>query len=103
MRGAVDYGTGRRANDPASRFRQDRHLHRFPRVSHMGWFGSFNEVGYHQLVVVVMLAGTHSVNGPMAAGVAGAIYRNLSEQRYFIAEASKKGLPEILVTYPCCR
>ena len=69
----------------------------------IGWFGSFNEVGYHQLVVVVMLTGTHSVNGPMAAGVAGAIYRNLSEQRYFSANAVRMGLPEILTTYPCCR
>ena len=105
MRGAVDYGTGRRANyDPSEPVLGKTGTCTDFRVSsHMGWFGSFNEVGYHQLVVVVMLAGTHSVNGPMAAGVAGAIYRNLSEQRYFTADATKKGLPEILVTYPCCR
>jgi hypothetical protein len=49
----------------------------------MGWFGSFNEVGRHKLVVVVMLTGGHNVSGPVAAGVAGAIYRALSEQSYF--------------------
>jgi hypothetical protein len=69
----------------------------------MGWFGSFNEVDHHQLVLVVMLLGTKTVNGPVASGVAGAIYRALSEQRYFVADASRKpDLPEILVTMPCC-
>ncbi len=69
----------------------------------MGWFGSFNDVGRHQLVVVVMIAGgTKAVSGPFAAGVAGSIYRSLSEQRYFAADTNK-GLPEILTTYPCCQ
>jgi len=106
MRSAVDYGTGRRANyDPSEPVLGKTGTCTDFRVSsHMGWFGSFNEVGYHQLVVVVMLTGgTHLTNGPLAAGVAGAIYRNLSEQRYFTADASRKGLPEIIVTYPCCR
>ena len=55
--------------------------------------------------VVVMLTGTRAVNGPVAAGVAGNIYRNLSEQRYFTADASpvRKDLPQIITTYPCCR
>ena len=71
----------------------------------MGWFGSFNEVDHHQLVVVVMLLGTKSVNGPVASGVAGEIYRTLSQQRYFVADGSPKkrtDMPEILVTTPCC-
>jgi hypothetical protein len=39
----------------------------------------------------------------VASGVAGAIYRTLSEQRYFVADATRKSdLPEILVTMPCC-
>ena len=54
----------------------------------MGWFASFNDVGQHQLVVVVMLTGGHDVNGPVAAGVAGVIYRALSEQSYFAANAA---------------
>jgi penicillin-binding protein 2 len=105
MRGAVDYGTARRANyDPTEPILGKTGTCTDFRVSsHMGWFGSFNEVGRHQLVVVVMLTGTRAVNGPVAAGVAGNIYRNLSEQRYFTADASQKDLPEILTTYPCCR
>jgi penicillin-binding protein 2 len=107
MRGAVDAGTARRANyDPAEPILGKTGTCTDFRVStHMGWFGSFNEVGKHQLVVVVMLTGTKTVNGPVASGVAGAIYRNLSNQRYFTADAStptKKGMPEITTTFPCC-
>jgi hypothetical protein len=71
----------------------------------MGWFGSFNELGKHQLVVEVMLAAVNkSVSGPIAAGVAGAIYRSLSEQRYFTTDVGevRPTLPEILVSKPCC-
>ncbi|HEV3202096.1 MAG TPA: penicillin-binding transpeptidase domain-containing protein [Bryobacteraceae bacterium] len=106
MRGAVDYGTARSAgydsNEPI--LGKTGTCTDFRVASHMGWFGSFNDVGYHQLVVVVMLtASNKSANGGAAAGVAGAIYRSLSEQRYFTAEAKKLGMPEILTTYPCCR
>jgi len=105
MRAAVDIGTARRAgydpNEPILGKTGTCTDFRFS--SHMGWFGSFNEVDHHQLVLVVMLLGTKTVNGPVASGVAGAIYRALSEQRYFVADASRKpDLPEILVTMPCC-
>jgi cell division protein FtsI/penicillin-binding protein 2 len=100
MRGAVDYGTARRANyNPEEPILGKTGTCTDFRISsHMGWFASFNQVGHHRLVVVVMLTGTKAVNGPVAAGVAGAIYHSLSDQRYF-ADASK-GLPEISITYP---
>jgi penicillin-binding protein 2 len=108
MRGAVDYGTARRANyDPAEPILGKTGTCTDFRVSsHMGWFGSFNDVGNHQLAVIVMLtAGNKTVSGPVAAGVAGNVYKQLSEQRYF-AEASdpvaKPHLPEILTGFPCC-
>jgi cell division protein FtsI/penicillin-binding protein 2 len=104
MRGAVDYGTAVRANYDSSEpiFGKTGTCTDFRESNHMGWFGSFNEVGHHQLVVVVMLTGTKTVNGPVASGVAGAVYRQLSQQRYFTAEADprKTGLPEIVTTYP---
>jgi len=106
MRAAVDSGTAKRANyDPAEPILGKTGTCTDFRVSsHMGWFGSFNEVGKHQLVVVVMLTGTKTVNGPVASGVAGAIYRSLSRQQYFTADATapKKGMPEITTTFPCC-
>jgi cell division protein FtsI/penicillin-binding protein 2 len=105
MRGAVDYGTAKRASyDPSEPILGKTGTCTDFRVSsHMGWFGSFNDVGRHQLVVVVMLtAANKSVNGGVAAGVAGAIYHDLSEQRYFTADAKRLGMPEITTTYPCC-
>jgi cell division protein FtsI/penicillin-binding protein 2 len=108
MRAAVDAGTAKRANyDPEEPiYGKTGTCTDFPTSSHMGWFGSFNEVNHNQLVVVVMLAAARKdVNGPIAAGVAGAVYRNLSEQRYFASEtnAKKKADPfEIISTSPCC-
>lgn len=86
MRGAVDFGTARRAADDENDdpvFGKTGTCTDFRVSSHMGWFGSFNEVGGRKLVVVVMLAGGHETSGGVAAGVAGGIYRSLSEQRYF--------------------
>jgi len=88
MRGAVDYGTARRAADDENDdpiFGKTGTCTDFRASSHMGWFGSFNETGGRKLVVVVMLTGGYETSGGVAAGVAGAIYRNLSEQRYFAA------------------
>jgi len=111
MKGAVDFGTARRAGYDASEpiLGKTGTCTDFNSSSHMGWFGSFNDVGRHQLVVVVMLAAINkSVSGPIAAGVAGSIYRNLSEQRYFTAtnaEPEPEGpkLPQIITTKPSGR
>ncbi len=89
MRGAVDYGTARRAGyDPNENiFGKTGTCTDFRAGSHMGWFGSFIESGKRELVVVVMLTSpVKSVSGPLASGVAGAFYRNLSEQKYFAAD-----------------
>jgi cell division protein FtsI/penicillin-binding protein 2 len=106
MRGAVDYGTARRANyDPNEPILgKTGTCTDFRVASHMGWFGSFNDVSRHQIVVVVMLTATNkAVSGGVAAGVAGAVYRNLSEQRYFAAGlGNRPGMPDILTTGPCC-
>ena len=108
MRGAVDFGTARRAGYDATEpiLGKTGTCTDFQTASHMGWFGSFNEVGAHQLVVVVMLTGGRNVSGPIAAGVAGNIYRRLSAERYFVANSAdptkKSDLPEIITTMPCC-
>ena len=106
MRGAVDYGTGRRANyDPNEPILgKTGTCTDFRVASHMGWFGSFNDVSRHQIVVVVMLTATNkAVSGGVAAAVAGAVYRNLSEQRYFASDmVNRPDMPQILITSPCC-
>lgn len=85
MMGAVEYGTARRAqydpNEPIlgkTGTCTDRTT-----PTHLGWFGSFNEVGNNKLVVVVLLTGGKAVNGPVAAQVAGGVYKNLSGQQFF--------------------
>ena len=93
MRGAVDFGTATRAayatDEPV--LGKTGTCTDFSSSSHMGWFGSFNDVGTHQLVVVVMLAAVNrTVNGAIASGVAGAIYKSLSEQRYFTADGGDR-------------
>ncbi|HXB72125.1 MAG TPA: penicillin-binding transpeptidase domain-containing protein [Candidatus Acidoferrales bacterium] len=109
MRGAVDFGTARRAGyDPAEPILgKTGTCTDFQSANKMGWFGSFNEVGAHQLVVVVMLTGSRGyVSGPIASGVAGGIYKRLSAQRYFTADnippQKKSDLPEMISTSPCC-
>jgi penicillin-binding protein 2 len=108
MRGAVDFGTARRAGYDATEpiLGKTGTCTDFQTASHMGWFGSFNEVGAHRLVVVVMLTGGKNVSGPIASGVAGNIYKHLSAQHYFVADApaikKKSDLPDIISTMPCC-
>jgi penicillin-binding protein 2 len=83
--GAVEYGTARRAaydpNEPI--FGKTGTCTDRATPTHLGWFGSFNEVAGRKLVVVVLLTGGRPVNGPVAAGIAGAVYRNLSHQQFF--------------------
>jgi penicillin-binding protein 2 len=85
MMGAVEYGTARRANyDPNEPiFGKTGTCTDSATPTHLGWFGSFNDVVNKKLTVVVLLTGGRPVNGPVAAGVAGNVYRNLSQQKYF--------------------
>ena len=64
----MDFGTARRAGYDATEpiLGKTGTCTDFQTASHMGWFGSFNEVGAHRLVVVVMLTGGRNVSGPIA-------------------------------------
>ncbi|MDQ2899133.1 MAG: penicillin-binding transpeptidase domain-containing protein [Acidobacteriota bacterium] len=81
MQGAVEFGTARRAKQ------EDTIMGKTGTCSEgrtrLGWFGSFNEVGQRKLVVVVLLTGGRPSIGPMAAGVAGDVYRKLSQKNYY--------------------
>jgi cell division protein FtsI/penicillin-binding protein 2 len=85
MLGATEYGTARRAfydtNEPI--FGKTGTCTDRATPTHLGWFGSFNEVEGRKLVVVVLLTGGAHVNGPVASGIAGQVYRSLSQQKYF--------------------
>lgn len=83
MNGATEFGTARRANyDPNEPIWGKTGTCTDART-HLGWFGSFQEVNNRRLVVVVLLTGGAHVNGPVASGVAGQVYKNLSAQQYF--------------------
>jgi penicillin-binding protein 2 len=85
MMGAVEYGTARRIgfdpNEPIYGKTGTCTDERSP--THLGWFGSFTELGKDKLVVVVLLTGGRPVSGPAASGVAGQVYKNLDAQNYF--------------------
>jgi cell division protein FtsI/penicillin-binding protein 2 len=81
MRGAVDYGTARRAKQDEEIFGKTGTCSEGR--THLGWFGSFNENGGRKLVVVVMLTGGRPSIGPMASGIAGDVYRELASENYF--------------------
>lgn len=85
MMAAVEAGTARRAGfDPDEPiFGKTGTCTDRLTPTHLGWFGSYNEVNGRKLVVVVLLTGGAPINGPVASGVAGKVYRNLSEQGYY--------------------
>lgn len=101
MQAAVEYGTARRAHYDNNEPILGKTGTCTDNRTHLGWFGSFNEVGRNKLVVVVLLTGGKPVNGPVAAGIAGGVYKNLSSQNYFVhhRDLSPYGL---ISTQSCC-
>ncbi len=97
MRAAVDFGTAHRAGYDTSEpiMGKTGTCHDSRAYTHLGWFGSFNDVERHKLVVVVLLTGGPVVNGPMAAGVAGSIYKQLSQANFFART-------DLVSTQMCC-
>jgi cell division protein FtsI/penicillin-binding protein 2 len=81
MRGAVEFGTARRAKQEEEIFGKTGTCSEGR--THLGWFGSFHEGGGRKLVVVVMLTGGKPSIGPLASGVAGDVYRKLSAGGFF--------------------
>jgi len=51
---------------------------------------------------VVLLTGGHAVNGPVASGIAGAVYRNLSSDNYF-SQVRAISPVSLISTQSCCR
>jgi cell division protein FtsI/penicillin-binding protein 2 len=95
---AVQRGTARRAYDPV-----DPILGKTGTCSEdgarLGWFTSYNDLGPNRLAVVVMLRGGRASYGPLAAEVAGKVYRTLTERDYF-ALRREPGPPAGLLPRP---
>ncbi len=98
MRAAVEFGTAHRAREDgpiAGKTGTCSETH-----THLGWFGSFNDMGGKKLVVVVLLTGGRPAIGPLAAGIAGDVYRLLGEAHYLGSEFPIT--PANLVTSQIC-
>jgi penicillin-binding protein 2 len=98
MRGAVEFGTAHRAREDGPIAGKTGTC--TESKTHLGWFGSFNDIGSRKLVVVVLLTGGRPSIGPLAAGIAGDIYRRLGEKNYFLA--SQPITPATLVSSQIC-
>lgn len=98
MRAAVEFGTAHRARDDgpiAGKTGTCSNDH-----THLGWFGSFNDVGKRKLVVVVLLTGGRPAIGPLAAGIAGDFYRRMDEMNYFAQQGAVT--PATLISSQIC-
>jgi cell division protein FtsI/penicillin-binding protein 2 len=103
MMGAVEYGTARRA----SLHQSETLLGKTGTCTdttnpgvHLGWFGSFAQVGDRKLVVVILLTGGRGVSGPIASGIAGQVYRNLDAKNYFTGDKAGVQTPMSLISLP---
>src|SRR6266478_9023671 len=88
MRGAVQYGTARRIQALTEDNIMGKTGTCSDRRTHLGWFGSFSEINGKKVAVAVLLTGGRPCVGPAAAGVAGGVYKRLSEQRFFPAKST---------------
>jgi penicillin-binding protein 2 len=103
MMAAVEYGTAKRANfDPNEPVfgKTGTCTDAAQPGVHLGWFGSFNDVGKNKLVVVVLLTGGRGISGPIASGIAGNVYHNLSEEHFFASD--EPVVPVSLVSVQNC-
>jgi cell division protein FtsI/penicillin-binding protein 2 len=89
MLGAVEYGTAKRANFDSNDLifgKTGTCTDTAQPGVHLGWFGSFNDIGKNKVVVVVLLTGGRGISGPIASSIAGNVYYNLALQHYFGTE-----------------
>ena len=104
LMGAVEFGTARRAaydpNEPIYG-KTGTCTDKREAGTHLGWFGSFNDVNGQRLVVVVLLTGGHAVNGPVASGIAGNVYRGLSSRNFFAGQRATSPVA-LISTGNCC-
>jgi penicillin-binding protein 2 len=89
MLAAVLYGTARQSNDPDGEqaLGKTGTCNDETQGGRLGWFASYAGQEPPSIVLVVLLRGRmRIVNGPHAADVAGKIYHDLYEQKYFVAK-----------------
>ena len=91
MLAAVLYGTARQSNDPDGEqsLGKTGTCNDPTQGGRLGWYASYAGQQDPKIVLVVLLRGLqHIVNGPHAADVAGKIYHDLYQQKYFVSKPS---------------
>jgi len=96
MLAAVLYGTGKRSYDSGG---DELPLGKTgtcsDQQSHVGWFLTYADEVHPKIALAVLIRGNSSrIKGPLAAGVAGHIYRRLREQNYFTESTAARTTTE---------
>jgi penicillin-binding protein 2 len=99
MRGAVESGTAHRARESGPIAGKTGTCSE--NQTHLGWFGSYNDIPGRRLVVVVLLTGGRPSIGPLAAGIAGEVYRRLDERNYFAGHYTSSA-SSLVAAKRCC-
>ncbi len=69
--------------------------------SRLGWFVSYADQSNPKIVIVVLMRGHSSaIKGPMAAGVAGRIYRRLNDSNYFATRGADTRTMSLVASRP---
>jgi cell division protein FtsI/penicillin-binding protein 2 len=88
MAGAVRFGTARKLR---VNFNEEEILGKTGTCSHegtrYGWFASYANTSVGRVVVVIFLQGGRPTFGPKAAEIAGRMYRNMYDHKFFVASA----------------
>jgi cell division protein FtsI/penicillin-binding protein 2 len=94
MHAAVIRGTARRSNMSDDEQVSGKTGSCSDSGSRIGWFVSYMDQANLKIVLVILMRGdTYAVRGPMAAGIAGRIYRRLQESEYVTRQNTAAGIP----------
>jgi penicillin-binding protein 2 len=94
MHAAVMRGTARRSNMSDDEEVSGKTGSCSDSGSRIGWFVSYMDQPNLKIVLVILMRGdTFAVRGPMAAGIAGRIYRELQENEYITKQDIGAGIP----------
>jgi penicillin-binding protein 2 len=94
MHAAVMRGTARRSNLSDDEQVSGKTGSCSDSGSRLGWFVSYVDQTNLKIALVILMRGdTRAVRGPMAAGIAGRIYRQLHEDNYVTKQGTGAGAP----------
>jgi penicillin-binding protein 2 len=99
MLAAVLHGTARRSYISADEQASGKTGSCSDQGTRIGWFVSFADQVNPKIVLVILMRGQKRiVQGPMAAGIAGCIYRQLNDKNYFARNHTETEAPSIAST-----